>query len=189
MAKRIFFICLAILFVAISASAEPYFGLGVLRVDLRDSDISVSERDGTDAQLSFDRGWGAMVVLGQQDEHLRLEVEAAYRRNDLDTVLDTDLDGKFNTISAMINGYLHFDTLFHPFIGAGAGRARIEEDLREAGSERDNVFAWQGLAGISFPMNPGWFDIGYRYFATDEPEFNGVQAEYKTHNVYFAFRF
>jgi opacity protein-like surface antigen len=192
MVKRVIFIGMALLLVATSASAKPYFSLGGMWVDLRDADIRV---EGQGTRMSFDDGWGAFVAVGQQFELFRLEGEAAYRRNDIDGVGGTDIGGgKTEAMSGMVNAYLDFDMLqFRPFIGAGAGMARVRVDPDGIGSDRDNVFAYQGMIGVSFAMQPVGFDIGYRYFATEDPSFTTnlgrIRGEYETHNLYVAIRF
>jgi opacity protein-like surface antigen len=187
MAKRMIFICMALLLVATSASAKPYLSLGGMWVDLRDADV----RNGlTTGSLNFDDGWGAFVAAGSQFELFRLEGEAAYRRNDVDGIIGDITGGKVEAMSGMVNAYLDFDMLqFRPFVGAGVGMARLRADFDDFGSNRDNVWAWQGMVGVSFAMQPVGFDIGYRYFATEDPKFNVVRGEYETHNLYLAIRF
>jgi OmpA-OmpF porin, OOP family len=193
MAKRIIFICMALLLVATSASAKPYLSLGGMWVDLRDTDVRAP---GPNLSVNFDDGWGAFVAVGKQFELFRLEGEAAYRRNDIDSIGIANLgSGKVEAMSGMLNAYLDFDMLqFRPFIGAGVGMARIEADLGEVGTfgrvdDRDDVFAWQGIIGLSFAMQPVGFDIGYRYFTTEDPSFGNFKSEYETHNIYLAIRF
>jgi opacity protein-like surface antigen len=197
MAKRIFFICLALLFVATSVSAKPYFSLGGMWVDLRDADVRAP---GPNWNVDFDDGWGAFVAVGKQFELFRLEGEAAYRRNDIERTriggIGTGIGGdKVEAMSGMVNAYLDFDMLqFRPFVGVGAGMARIDADLGEITGfgrvdDDDNVFAYQAMVGISFAMQPVGFDIGYRYFATEDPKFGDFKGEYETHNIYLAIRF
>jgi opacity protein-like surface antigen len=187
MVKRIFFICMAFLFVATSVSAKPYFSIGGMWVDLRDAGSDIG-------RVNFADGWGALVAVGKQFELFRLEGEAAYRRNDIDGIAGTDIgSGKVEAMSGMVNAYLDFDMLqFRPFVGAGVGMARIDADSRLLNDD-DDVFAWQGIVGLSFAMQPVGFDIGYRYFATEDPKFStnlgSVKGEYETHNIYLAIRF
>jgi opacity protein-like surface antigen len=72
--------------------------------------------------------------------------------------------------------------------------ARVRTDPAGFSRDRDDVFAWQGIVGLSFAMQPVGFDVGYRYFATEDPRFRGplgtrIKGEYETHNIYFAIRF
>lgn len=190
MAKRIFFICMVLLFAASSASAKPYLSLGGMWVDLSDADASAS---GTDLDVDFDDGWGAFVAVGNQFERFRLEAEAAYRRNDIDGI---DIGGiragsgdKVEVMSGMVNAYLDFDLLqVRPFIGLGAGGARIDVDLGTVDDD-DYAFAWQAMVGLSFAMQRVGFDVGYRYFDAENPKFGDFEGEYEGHNIYVAIRF
>ena len=51
------------------------------------------------------------------------------------------------------------------------------------------MFAWQVGAGIGYALTPQLtFDLKYRYFATSDPEFDGTEVEYASHNVYAGIR-
>ena len=191
MAKRIFFICMALLFAASSAAAKPYLSLGGMWVDLSDADASAS--GGPDLDVEFDDGWGAFVAVGKQFERFRLEGEAAYRRNDIDGIdiggISAGSGDKVEVMSGMVNGYLDFDLLqVRPFIGLGAGVARIDVDLGTVDDD-DYAFAWQAMVGLSFAMQPVGFDVGYRYFDAENPKFGNFEGEYEGHNIYVAIRF
>ncbi|MEZ4601574.1 MAG: hypothetical protein R2940_17435 [Syntrophotaleaceae bacterium] len=196
MAKRIFFICMALLFAASSASAEPYLSLGGMWIDLSDADVSAP---GPDWEVGFDDGWGAFVAVGQQFELFRLEGEVAYRSNDIDGIgiggIRAGNGDKVEAISGMVNTYLDFDLWqFSPFIGLGTGVARIDADLGTVTGfgkvdDDDYAFAWQAMVGLSFAMQPVGFDVGYRYFDAENPKFGNFTGEYEGHNIYVAIRF
>ncbi len=205
MGKKILMICLILMGIASIASAEGYFGIGVMGVIVEDSDLSgLNELNLVDeAELSFDTGWGAMAIAGFEGDRFRVEGEVAYRNNDFDEIdvgditVETD-DGDITAISGMVNGYLKFDLGgFHPFIGAGVGAANLEADteIGRRDFEDDTVFAYQGIIGITIPAGTTKIDLGYRYFATEDPEFEledsnvGLESEYKTHNIYATIRF
>ena len=58
------------------------------------------------------------------------------------------------------------------------------------GNEDDTVFAYQLAAGGSLTINKNLsVDLQYRYFATADPDFDGLEAEYNTHNLIFGLRF
>jgi opacity protein-like surface antigen len=91
----------------------------------------------------------------------------------------------------MGNAYYDFSTegSFSPFIGAGLGFANIEADLDDFDSEDDTVFAYQFILGGSLTASEQLsVDLQYRYFATDDPEFDDLDAEYSTHNVMIGLR-
>jgi hypothetical protein len=187
MLRKILFVCAVLLItLASSASAKPYVGLGVMAVMLEDADLS---RGNDTGEASFDTGWGAMAFVGSKMELFRVEGELAFRRSDIDTVRSDTLPetgGEAEALSALFNAYLDFGRYeFRPFLGAGAGAARLKANLA-GGSDRDTVFAYQGIAGFSLG---GGMDLGYRYFATENPTFNGVKTEYKSQTIYLAVRF
>ena len=66
----------------------------------------------------------------------------------------------------------------------------IEADIDLVGTEDDTVFAYQIAAGGSLAVNDRLsIDVQYRYFATEDPNFDGLKAEYATHNLFFGLRF
>jgi len=53
----------------------------------------------------------------------------------------------------------------------------------------DTVFAYQVGTGVSFAVNEKVsLDLNYRYFATSDPNFEGIETEYSSHNVYAGIR-
>jgi opacity protein-like surface antigen len=187
MARTMISICVFLLLgLTATASAKPYVGLGVMAVLLEDADLNVG---GISGEASFDGGWGAMAFVGSKMELFRVEGELAYRRSDIDNVdigVVRSRGGRAEAMSAMFNVYLDLGRYeFRPFFGAGAGAARLEVEL--AGTDdRDTVFAYQGIVGLSLGNG---LDLGYRYFATEDPRFNEIEAEYKSHTIYLAVRF
>ena len=73
-------------------------------------------------------------------------------------------------MSAMLNGLLDYDIApgVRIYGGGGAGRARVK-----AFSQRDNVWAYQLIAGVSTAISPN-VDLGlkYRYFQTARRHFS-----------------
>ncbi len=102
----------------------------------------------------------------------------------------------------MGNGYYAFDlgAGFKPFIGAGIGIAYLDAELdlsvpgfgAASASDDDTVFAYQGIAGVEYeiPTDMATIALGvrYSYFATTDPDFGGIEAEYATHNIMFGVR-
>ena len=56
------------------------------------------------------------------------------------------------------------------------------------------MFAYQLILGVSFAsvetlsVETLSVDLQYRYFATDDPEFDDLDAEYSTHNLMIGLR-
>ena len=194
--KKQFVVLLALtMFIGLGVSAAfaaPYVSGNVGAVWLEDSDF------GDEAEISFDTGFGITAAIGNAYENgLRGEVEFGYRTSDMDE-FDSDLgsgsidDGDISTISLMLNGYYDFrpkETIC-PFIGAGIGYANVEGDIDELGSEDDNVFAYQVAVGVAFAINPQTkIDVQYRYFDTDDGDFDNLEVEYGTHNAMLGVRY
>lgn len=137
----------------------------------------------------YDTGFLGGLTLGYLfPSGLRPEVELRYAENDIGTI-KTDqgsADGKGDIASIALMGNLWFnfnqDGNWHPYIGAGVGVAKLDLDLpgANAGSgfqADDTVFAYQGGVGISYDLTEKTvIDLGYRYFATDDPEFEQSSA-------------
>jgi OmpA-OmpF porin, OOP family len=186
MTRKMLSLCAILLFaLAANASAKQYVGLGVMAVMLEDADLSRQ----VSGEASFDAGWGAMAFVGSRMELFRVEGELAYRRSNIDEVVIAGpggTGGNIEALSALFNVYRDFGRYeFRPFLGAGAGAARVKAELAGA-NDRDTVFAYQGIVGVALG---GGLDLGYRYFATEDPKFNGIAAEYKSHTLYLAVRF
>lgn len=178
-----------------AAFAGPYVSGNVGAVWLEDTDIK--DDFGNEAEISFDPGFGITAAIGNAYENgLRAEVEFGYRTSDIDE-FDSDfgsgsINGDISTISLMVNGYYDFmpkETIC-PFIGAGIGYANVEGDIDELGSEDDNVLAYQVAVGVAFAINPQTkIDVQYRYFDTDDGDFDGLEVEYGTHNAMLGVRY
>jgi opacity protein-like surface antigen len=174
--------------------AGTYISGNLGAVIVEDSDFDAGPLSG---EFTFDTGFGFVAALGSSFQNGgRVEAELGYRKNDFDEVKfdgigKADIDGDISALSGMGNAYYDFSTKgsFSPFIGAGLGFANIEVDLDGASSEDDTVFAYQFILGGSFASSETLsVDLQYRYFATDDPEFDGVDAEYSTHNFMIGLR-
>jgi len=174
--------------------AGTYISANVGAVILSDSDID----DGVDTgEFSFDTGFGFLGAVGSSMENGgRVEAELGYRTNDFDElevdgIGKAEIDGDIRSLSFMVNAYYDISTEggFSPFIGAGLGYANIEADLDNFEKEDDSVLAYQLILGGSFASSEQLsVDLQYRYFATEDPEFDGLDAEYSTHNVMIGLR-
>lgn len=149
-------------------------------------------------ELKSSTGWMGSIALGYLPRTtmpvlsaMRLELEYAYRVNDLDSVEGTVLFGETHSNAFMTNMYFDFvnQTRLTPYVGGGVGMARVE--IESSGSTfDDDLFAWQLMAGLSYepasmPMTV--WNIGYRYFATSDAEYDTgaltVSQEYQTHGL------
>ena len=166
-----------------------------------DSDISVSGVDV--AEISFDPGLVIGGALGYDYGNIRAEGEIAYHFWDMDEITFGPLflgcpctgpiDGDASALSFMLNGYYDFpvaNSSLAPYLGGGIGVANITVDFAGFGDDSDVVFAYQFMAGIGFEINPSTtLTVGYRYFATTDPDFDGVEATVDSHDFSLGARF
>lgn len=176
--------------VASSVAAAPYvsgsFGL------VSASDSSLSGETGTAGDLSMDSGFGFLAAVGNNFDGLRGEAEIAYRTNDLNKTSSAPATGEITSLSVLGNLLVDFaiSENVRPFLGAGMGLAQIDSGSADLNKANDTVFAYQLIAGIGFPLTHiTTIDLQYRYFATANPDFDGIEAEYETQNFFAGLRF
>jgi opacity protein-like surface antigen len=176
--------------VASSVAASPYvsgsFGL------VSASDSSLSGESGTAGDLSMDSGFGFLAAVGNKFDGLRGEAEIAYRTNDLNKTSTGPATGEITSLSFLGNLLIDFPLSenLQPFLGAGMGLAQVDSGSADLNNANDTVFAYQLIAGIGFPLTyVTTIDLQYRYFATANPDFSGIEAEYETHNFFAGLRF
>jgi OOP family OmpA-OmpF porin len=162
-----------------------------------DSPLDDPATPGADLEVAFKGGLGLGAVLGYRfGDGARIEAEVALRSNDLEEVeaggVAVPVEGTAESLAGMVSVYYDFGHgTIRPYVGLGAGYARVEIDSDDLGAdnETDDVFAYQGRAGLGFLLSENVLvTIGYGYFATLDPTFDGIEAEYRTHNVEAGFR-
>jgi opacity protein-like surface antigen len=88
---------------------------------------------------------------------------------DNETVPGTSLDAKFKSWTYTLNAYYDIKTgsAFTPYIGAGAGFAKVDGSASFAGATVNfdqNKFTWNAWLGVAYSINDNIsLDIGYRY--------------------------
>lgn len=157
-------------------------------------DATLSDASGS-IDAEFDAGFGLVVALGHAFDAVRAEIELGYRKNDIDSFgamgFSVPASGDVTSKSVMANLYYDFtpEAQWSPFLGAGLGVARVEVDNAAVmgiplGNADDTVFAWQLMAGIGSKLTRSTtLDLSYRYHATSDPDFSGIEAEYDSHNI------
>lgn len=148
-------------------------------------------------KTSWNPGFGGGVSVGmkmpraliQPLSGLSFEGEISHYMQQIDNdrttivfplMASSDGERDYDVTSYMVNAYYHFptSTIFTPYIGGGIGTADIElasaNEAPLSGGE-DTVAAWQGMIGLTFEEDPRalteW-NVGYRYFTTDDAEFD-----------------
>ena len=150
-------------------------------------DASVDVDTSLPLDLSFDLGYDTGYVLGgaagyRVTDRVAVELEYAYRRADatvdvhfIDFGGDEPFEGSDSfddrvvVQSGMVNLLYRFDGIgpaaISPYVGGGIGAATV--DVRGEGSA-DPAFAWQAIAGVSYPIHDHWSLNGeMRWFSTD----------------------
>lgn len=181
------------IFGACSVAAGPYVSATGGAVFLSDSDL---EEDGLEGEIEFDRGFGFTGAAGMSWTPmplgtLRTELEGGFRKNDVDEISAAGVtfgggDADIRAISGMLNVALDLNILplFTPYVMGGLGLANVKLDSDDLGvDDDDTVFAYQAGVGVGIPVAIVTVFGGYRFFATADPEFEGTDAEYRSHNV------
>jgi len=185
-----------------TASAGVYISGNLGAVFLNDADID--DGSGDNDEISFDNGGVATFAVGTTIGSAgRIEVELGSRVSDFDKVDyeyygKYDVDGDVTTVSLMGNAYYDFknESRITPFVGGGLGFANVEADVEEIGGyeinekDDDNVMAYQMMLGIGFAATEQLsIDLQYRYFGTADPELEGDDYEYQSHNIMLGLRY
>ncbi len=182
----------------------PYIALGG-GYNLRQSTAIELDNAPVSGRQAFDGGWVGLGSFGWGfGNGLRLELEGGYRSNDADTLrIDgegkyANINGSFSQWSAMANVLFDIDLgldWMSPYVGAGAGWAWMRGKSVIDGngySGTDNQFAYQGIVGLSFPIEPVpglAITAEYRYFATLDPKFANVEMENSNHSFLLGARY
>lgn len=170
-------------------------GYGVAYFGLRGSyavtDTTDVQSTNIDYDQSYEDGYAASAFVGWVlDKNFRLELEAAYRSADLDSVYITrnlivpatedngySASGDVQAGAMMVNLYydLHLPKIgVLPWIGAGLGGSYIDYKVSEPNSTlsaKDNtwVFSYQLMAGVTVPVSEGVsMSAAYRWFQTSQ---------------------
>ncbi|MDH3565866.1 MAG: porin family protein [Desulfobacteraceae bacterium] len=194
---------LAIFFSSSAYSAEGLYVSGNIGFAMAsDSDITDSTEPVT-LTMEYDTGWALGGALGYDFNRFRVEGEISYQTNDIDKVsilgFPFAANGDVSSLAFLINGYFDFvnDSAFTPYISAGLGYAQIDlNDFNVAGSgesdysDDDSVFAYQVGLGVGYAVTEKvTIDVKYRYFATEDLEFDTTEVEVASHNFLFGVRF
>ena len=130
--------------------------------------------NGTSTSADYGGGWMAGMSIGRQfNENVSVELEWAYRSNDLDGVRrggstfgDGDLasTGLFLNLGWMFDGWGAAGTRWRPYAAIGAGfMEEVDMDLTSAGIEDVSdtwVAAIQGVVGLEKELGGRWALFG-----------------------------
>ena len=200
----IIFVCvLAFFFSATVYSAEGLYVSGNLGFAMAsDSDLTDSAVPGVTVNTEFDTGLAFGAALGYDFNRFRVEGEISYQTNDVDKIgaqgVFFDATGDATALSFLINGYYDFKnrSAFTPYVSAGLGFAQVEFNnlnisrLGFSGSnDKDTVFAYQIGIGVGYAVTEKvTIDVKYRYFGTEDSEYDTTEAEFASNNFLFGVR-
>ncbi|NOT40322.1 MAG: porin family protein [Alphaproteobacteria bacterium] len=164
-------------------------------------DGSTTGTSGFNYIQSYDDGYATAAYLGWTLTHgIRFEAEGGFRSADIDSVLIVSGDAGLNYLpgdvvdvgadvqaaTVMGNFYYDFDIFegqFVPWVGVGAGAAHVEYEVTDplgvfGGNDDAWIFAYQLMAGITFPVSDGIsITASYHYFSTEDFDRTGATGE------------
>lgn len=200
---RKFAILAAVCLWPLSAFADGnrfYIGIHGGAMIVEDSDVSAGGASGT---VEFDTGFAVGGIFGYKlAQGVRFEGEYTYRRAGADgacvaglgcaSASDETVDGHVSAHAIMANVW--YEPSFGrwlPYVGGGAGVGIVGYDADGTilgtpveADDTDTVFAYQAGAGIGYELTENhMFSLGYRYWATTDPELDGAEAEVGTHSI------
>ncbi|WP_411816247.1 outer membrane protein [Hyphococcus sp. DH-69] len=175
-----------------SAQAETYgkiFGGAIYGSD-HDFTLDIPGTGTSAGEYDTDTGFVVGGAYGYNlNKFFSVEGEIAYRTNEVEsgTIGGITLDGDddINSLSFMGNAIFNAPSYagFTPYVGAGAGAARIG-----GAGEHDTVFAYQAFGGVKKNLTEK-IDAGieYRYFDADTATLTDAGAslatEYDSHSL------
>ena len=156
------------------------------------------------SQIEFDDGIAAMGTVGYafKNSNWRIEGELGYRDNDVDIFggKKRGTEGSLEEWSGMFNALYDFNLNSERWgmsLGAGAGidNARYTSAV-DAHDSNDKVFAFQGIAGLTYRVNQHWdLMLNYRYFNAAQAElqlsaqFAPEEVDLEKHSITIGFRY
>lgn len=153
---------------------------------------------GDSVEIDMKTGFGFLAAFGRSlPSGLRTELELGYREYDFGRGEEFEFRGQFSTVSLMVNGIFSVDLQgFRPYAGLGIGLAQHTAEIESVTAASDggrvfgpdtgeaNVFAYQGMAGIGYPLSDRTeVSLGYRYFGSAEGDFgSSIRISSANHN-------
>ena len=198
--------------------AGPIFRLGVGPSFFEDGQITQFSTPGVaptgpvPSTVDYDTGFAFDAALGWAfNKYAALDFETGFIGAKINNVPGYLSDNsRLYNVPFMVNATLSLPiphTNIIPYVGAGVGGADVVFDTDNfedsnlnngvVGSENDVVFAGQIFAGVHFALTRHlMLDVGYKYFATDDPTFSYPPDNFKvgfkgarTHSVLFGLTF
>jgi len=184
-----------------AGEGKPYVGIsgGVAIM----SDSTLTDNTGSSLKLSYNTGYALSGVAGYEfGNGLRVEGEANYRQASMDKVsvsgLSANISSDVWSVGMMANAYYDIknSSSITPYIGGGIGFANVNvgdgtiNGIKVWSKADDTVFAYQIAVGAGIDISKELtFDMGYKYFGTQDPKFELAKADYSSHNFMLGLRY
>lgn len=157
-------------------------------------------------ETKLDDGLIGTAALGVKSGIMRYELEGIRQESDVKahTIGGTGIGGGGKTTLSGAMGNVYIDLGEHmglkPYIGGGAGYARVGFENFTAGGvtvldAKDDVLAYQGMAGVSYDLNPHWsLTAEYRYLGANDAKVTTTgggttKVSYDSNNVLIGARY
>ena len=140
--------------------------------------------------LGREAGLGFNHSIGYQFRNsFSTELEFSYKGGDFKPGTENveGLDGDMTTKSVLVNGIYSFNIreFYTPYIGYGIGIAFQEASINHSGDRADTTLAYQLKMGVDMEFSRKLsLLLGYRYFTTNDPSFDGYfTGETTSHGI------
>lgn len=158
-------------------------------------------------ETKLDDGLLGTAAIGMKRGMMRYELEGVRSEADVKAHTVNGVSagggGKTELTAAMANVYVDLGQYggFKPYVGGGAGYARVgfkgydTPGTGEFLDDNDDVLAYQGMAGVSYDLNPCWaLTAEYRYIGTNDAEVTttagtNTSMSYDSNNVLIGARY
>lgn len=186
-------VCLGIGLAAGPAAGDGlYAELQIGSSSFQDADLSGG---GGSAEVEYDPGFTVGGAVGGRmlEGLLRAEGAVSYRRAEIDEVGGANVssaDADLGVTALLGNVYLDIPVSFpiKPYVGGGFGVAIFTPDNAFDDDEDARVAGSLMVGGFYPVMENLELDLRYRWLASDDPEFDNVDLEFRTHEVVAAVR-
>ena len=192
---KILVIAIVFFFLALPVHAVtegPYFTLTGSIDTFKDMTLTSIDSDlGVRSNMGRETGLGFNHSIGYQFKNsFSTELEFSYKGGDFKPSTEesaTGLDGDMTTKSFLVNGIYSFNIreFYTPYIGYGVGLASHEANVKDYKERGHGTLAYQLKMGVDMEFSRKLsLLLGYRYFATDNPDFTGFfTAESSSHSI------
>jgi outer membrane protein OmpA-like peptidoglycan-associated protein len=188
-----------------AALADGWYAGAETGLNLAPSEKYKDFANGTsEVKVSHDPGFGLLINGGYAFGQFRAEGEFGWRYNGVDKANGSDGKGNVQAYDLMANGYydIKTGTAWTPYLGLGLGGADVQNNkIRNSSGnltkDSDVVFAYQGIAGVSYALNDHLaLNADYRYLRTLDGEYKPtdtytqkVKAPYESHSLLVGFTY